>query len=111
MVSENWITVKDLRPFLKNIDIQIIVIKKLDPEKTGDNFITFHVADLSGSVFLSIPIESAYNIGPSDILRITGGYIAMIRSQMQLNLGKMGKLKRIGRYFMAFSEQPNLSKA
>ena len=37
-------------------------------------------------------------------------YVAITKSQMQLNLGRIAKIKRIGEYFMTFTENPNFSK-
>ena len=66
--------------------------------KTKDEHLIAHalVADITGSVQLSIWDTDADYLRPSDIIRLKGGYCTLFRRQMILYAGKHGTIEKIG---------------
>lgn len=109
-MNEEYISVSDIKPFLKNINILLIIVNSLiDHERMNDDFLLFQAADHTGSVHLSCPNEIGKFLKPGDIVRIKSGYSATVKGSLQLNAGRVGSIKRVGSYFLCFSEKPNMS--
>ena len=109
-MSDDYVSVIDLKPFMKNLNILLIILSRLEEhEQTNENFLLFHAADATGSVYLSCPYEIGKHLKFADIVRIKGGYCATVKGSLQLNAGRTGAIKRVGEYFLAFSEKPNIS--
>jgi hypothetical protein len=71
----------------------------------------FLTADETGAVHLSCPTqEYGRHLKPSDIVVIRGGYSAIAKNCLQLNAGRTGSIRRIGEYYMTFSDGNNISK-
>lgn len=68
--------VGDLRPGMKNVNVQFIVLEKAPPTKTKDEHMLAHaiVADQSGCIHLSLWDSLGEQLQPGDIIRLTGGY-------------------------------------
>lgn len=107
--SIKWSMISEIKPFTKNINIQFILLKKLDSKV--QNFQTWLVADQSGSINFSCPLKISDLLKPGDIIRVMDSYSAIIEGGfIQLNGNCSGNYKRIGNYFMTFCENPNYSK-
>lgn len=125
------IKLEALRPFMKNINCKIIVLKKCKttyalsggscvansviddsveekPSKEGNILCTFKVADESGSAILTLWDEVGQCIDNGDILLIVGGFVTIFQNEIRLAC-KLGTVLRQGRFTMVFNEVPNHS--
>jgi hypothetical protein len=103
--------VVELRPFMKNLSIDIIVLEKNAPMKTKDDkVITLVVADETGCIKMSLFDGKGDGVRPGDILRVTGGHSSLFKHSLTLySRANSSKLERIGDFSKLFSESPNLS--
>ncbi|XP_074595171.1 SOSS complex subunit B2 [Brevipalpus obovatus] len=105
--------VRDLKPGLKNINIQFIVLEigNTSMTKDGHRVRTFKVADKTGSINLSVWDEPGNLIQPGDICKITKGYASIWKGSLTLYSGKGGEIQKVSEFCMGFSEMPNMSEA
>lgn len=105
--------IKDIRPGLKNLNIQFIVLDVGKPTRTkdGHNVRSCKVADRTGSINMSIWDDIGDNIIPGDICRLTKGYGSIFKGCLTLYAGKGGEVLKIGEFCYLFSEIPFMSEA
>lgn len=74
MSDPKYVKVADLRPYMKGINIVVIVLEKGTVTKTKDDNLLAHalVADATGSVHLSLWDTHADWLNQGDIIRIRG---------------------------------------
>lgn len=106
-------TVISLKPFEKNIEIKVIVLDKMGggvQTKAKNKITRFLVADQTASIYMNIYDELGDLLQPGDILYINGAYTSIYQDQLLLYEGKTGKIHKIGEFFFAFNEKPNISE-
>jgi len=107
------VLISNLRPYMKNIFVQCIVLEKerVYPTKDGNRVTQFLVADYTGSAILSVWDELGDQIKPSDVLFILSGYTTLHQGMLSLQRGKdHGKIEKVGEFLLSYNEQPNMSK-
>ncbi|XP_043196064.1 SOSS complex subunit B1-B-like isoform X2 [Amphibalanus amphitrite] len=104
--------VREMKPGIKNITINLIILDIGRPNKTmeGHDVRTCRVADRSGSINMSVWDEPGGLLQTGDIIRVTKGYTNIWKNCLTLYVGKGGDLQRIGDFCMVFSELPFMSE-
>ncbi|KAF9408210.1 hypothetical protein HW555_012020 [Spodoptera exigua] len=99
--------IKDLKPGMKNINAEFIVLEVGPPTLTKEarEVRTLRVADATASVNLSVWDEPGALLQPGDIVRLTRGYASLWRSALTLYSGKSGDIQKVGEFCMLFNEQ------
>ena len=117
MTTSEYITnkkVKDIKNGDKNIDIQVILIKKIDEHniKNGGCITTFLVGDESGSINCNFYENVSPFIKDGDVLYITGAFASLFDNKIVLYQPKAGYgfVKKIKEFFFQFSLEPNISE-
>ncbi|XP_056591341.1 SOSS complex subunit B1-A isoform X1 [Triplophysa dalaica] len=110
MSSETY--VKDIKPGLKNLNINFIVLEtgRVTKTKDGHEVRTCKVADKTGSISISVWDEVGGLIQAGDIIRLTKGYASVFKGCLTLYTGRGGELQKIGEFCMVYSEVPNFSE-
>lgn len=114
---------EELKPFLKNVNVKVIVLQKRirhytfrsfiflveeKPTKDGHVVVSLKVADESGSAVLTLWDEQGSSVSPGDILLVASGFITMFQNEIRIGC-KFGTVLRLGRFTMQFSERPDHS--
>ena len=91
--------VKDLRNGMKSVSIEAKVTEKSDPREVHSRFKdqTYMVADVviadeTGSIKLTLWNEQIDQVSVNDVVKVDNGYVTSFRGEIQLNVGKYGKL-------------------
>jgi replication factor A1 len=91
--------IKDLRNGMKRVSIEAKVTEKSDPREVTSKFKneTFNVAsavitDETGSIKLTLWNEQIDKVNIDNIVKIENGYVTSFKGEIQLNIGKYGKL-------------------
>ncbi|MEM2118601.1 MAG: OB-fold nucleic acid binding domain-containing protein [Candidatus Bathyarchaeia archaeon] len=91
--------IKDLREGMKRVSIEAKVIEKHDPREVQSRFRneTLRVADAiiadeTGSIKLTLWNEQIEQVNVDDVVKVENGYVTSFRGEVQLNVGKYGKL-------------------
>ena len=109
--SQQTTFIKDLKPNLKNINLQAIVLDICKPTQTkdGNEVRSVRVADRSGSINLSVWNNYGSLLKEGDIIKLTGCYTQIWKLSLQLKISTKGALVKCGDFMMVFSEQPDMS--
>lgn len=98
---ENFSLVKNLLTHQKNINITLIILYKLESNKTKDNniVITYVGADESGSIEVSL-----WDIVliPGDIIYMHDSYTSIFKEKKRLFVSGNGYVRRIGSFNKTF---------
>ena len=93
------VAIKDLQDGMKRVSVEAKVVDKGDPREVKSRFkdetyriVDAVVADESGSVKLTLWNEQIDLINVGDNIKIENGYVTSFKSEIQLNVGKFGKL-------------------
>lgn len=110
--TTDCIAIKDIRPGLKNINVQFIVLEVGNATVTKENreVRTFKVADQTACINVSIWGDPGNLLFPGDIVRLTKGYAVIWRQCLTLYSGKNGDIHKLGDFCMLFNEQLNMSE-
>ena len=91
--------VKDLRNGMKRVSIEAKVTEKSDAREVQSRFKdqTYMVADAviadeTGSIKLTLWNEQIDQVNVNDVVKVENGYVTSFRGEIQLNIGKYGKL-------------------
>ncbi len=90
--------IKDLRDGMKRVNIEATVMEKGTPRQVmsreGETLSVAdaRVEDESGNIKLTLWNEQIALVNLNDIVRIENGYITSYKGEIQLNIGKFGKL-------------------
>ncbi|KAF5141472.1 oligonucleotide oligosaccharide-binding fold containing 2b [Vairimorpha ceranae] len=89
------VKIKDLKIFIKNVDVEFIILKLLETTLTKDNdkIYTYLVADESGSIEASI-WNILLDIG--DIIYIYDAYVSSFKERKRIFKSGNGYIRRIG---------------
>lgn len=93
------VDIKDLHDGMKRVDVEAQVVEKGDPREVKSRFkdetyriVDAVVADETGSIKLTLWNEQIDQINVGDKIKIENGYVTSFKSEIQLNVGKFGKL-------------------
>jgi replication factor A1 len=84
---------------MKRVDVKAKVVEKGDPREVMSRFKdeTYKVADSvvaddTGSIKLTLWNEQIDQVNVNDMVKIENGYVTSFKGEIQLNVGKYGKL-------------------
>jgi replication factor A1 len=93
------VAIKELQDGMKRVSVEAKVVEKGDPREVKSRFkdetyriVDAVVADESGSVKLTLWNEQIDQVNIGDNIKIENGYVTSFKSEIQLNVGKFGKL-------------------
>jgi replication factor A1 len=91
--------IKDLRNGMKRVEVEATVVEKGNPRIVQSRFKdeTYNVADAvvqddSGTIKLTLWNEQIDQVNVNDKIKIENGYVTAFKGEIQLNVGKYGKL-------------------
>jgi replication factor A1 len=91
--------IKDLREGMKRVNVEAKIVEKGNPREVTSRFKdeTYRVADAriadeTGSIKLTLWNEQIDQVNVNDNVKIENGYVTSFRGEVQLNVGKYGKL-------------------
>jgi replication factor A1 len=84
---------------MKNVSVEAKVTEKSDPREVLSRFkdetykvATAIIADETGTIKLTLWNEQINQVNVNDTVKVENGYITSFRGEIQLNIGKYGKL-------------------
>jgi replication factor A1 len=93
------VDIKDLHDGAKRVDVQAQVVEKGDPREVRSRFkdetyriVDAVIADETGSIKLTLWNEQIDMVNVGDKIKIENGYVTSFKGEIQLNVGKFGKL-------------------
>jgi len=93
------VKIAELRDGLRRIDVEAQIVEVSEPREVSSKFTgeTYKVAeatikDDSGTIKLVLWNEQIGQVNANDKIRIENGYIKSFRGEIQLNVGRYGKL-------------------
>jgi replication factor A1 len=91
--------IKELRNGMKNVSIEAKVAEKSEPREVMSRFkdetykvATAIIADETGTIKLTLWNEDINRVKVDDVIQVDNGYVTDFRGEIQLNIGKYGKL-------------------
>jgi replication factor A1 len=91
--------IKELRNGMKRLDIEGKVTDKSETREVTSRFknetykvASAVIADETGTVKLTLWNEQIDQVNVGNIVKIENGYVSSFRGEIQLNIGKFGKL-------------------
>ena len=92
--------IKDLQNGMKRVSVEAKVVEKGDVREVKSRFkdetyriVDAVVADVTGSIKLTLWNEQIDMVNVGDNIKIDNGYITSFKGEIQLNVGKFGSLK------------------
>jgi replication factor A1 len=93
------VAIKELTDGMKRVSVEAQVVEKGDVREVRSKFkdetyriVDAVVADESGSVKLTLWNEQIEMVNVGDKIKIDNGYVTSFKGEIQLNVGKFGKL-------------------
>jgi replication factor A1 len=93
------VTIKELNDGMKRVNVEAKVVEKGDAREVRSRFkdetyriVDAVVADESGSIKLTLWNEQIDQVNVGDNIKIDNGYVTSFKGELQLNVGKFGKL-------------------
>jgi replication factor A1 len=94
-------SISQLRSGDKRVNIEAAVVEKATPRQVHSRFgeetytvCDTMVADETGKIKLTLWNEQIANINVGDKIKIENGYVTSFKGEVQLNVGKFGKLTK-----------------
>jgi replication factor A1 len=91
--------IKDLRSGMKNVSVEAKVTEKSETREVLSRFkdetykvTTAIIADETGTIKLTLWNEQINQVNVNDTVKVENGYVSSFRGEIQLNVGKYGKL-------------------
>ena len=91
--------IKDLRNGMKNVSVEAKVTEKSEPREVMSRFkdetykvTTALIADETGTIKLTLWNEQINQVNVDNMVKVENGYVTSFRGEIQLNVGKYGKL-------------------
>jgi len=91
--------IKDLRNGMKRVSVEAKVIEKSDSREVLSRFkdethkvATAIIADETGTIKLTLWNEQINQVNVNDTVKVENGYVTSFRGEIQLNVGRYGKL-------------------
>ena len=99
---EEFITVEDLKPNSRRVNLKVKVISKEEErevisKRTGETLRVTEalIGDETATVLLNLWNELIDEIQPNKIYQINNGYVTLFKGNIRLNIGKFGTIKEI----------------
>lgn len=93
------VAIKELQDGMKRVSVEAQVVEKGDVREVKSRFkdetyriVDAVLADESGSVKLTLWNEQIEMVNVGDKIKIENGYVTSFKGEIQLNVGKFGKL-------------------
>jgi replication factor A1 len=93
------VAIKELQDGMKRVSVEAQVVEKGDVREVKSRFkdetyriVDAVLADESGSVKLTLWNEQIETVNVGDKIKIENGYVTSFKGEIQLNVGKFGKL-------------------
>jgi replication factor A1 len=93
------VAIKDLQDGQKRVSVEAKVVEKSEVREVKSRFkdetyriVDAVVADETGSIKLTLWNDQINLVNVGDNIKIENGYITSFKGEMQLNVGKFGKL-------------------
>ena len=93
------VAIKELQDGMKRVSVEAQVVEKGDVREVKSRFkdetyriVDAILADESGSVKLTLWNEQIEMVNVGDKIKIDNGYVTSFKGEIQLNVGKFGKL-------------------
>ena len=93
------VAIKELQDGMKRVSVEAQVVEKGDVREVKSRFkdetyriVDAVLADESGSVKLTLWNEQIEMVNVGDKIKIDNGYVTSFKGEIQLNVGKFGKL-------------------
>jgi replication factor A1 len=93
------VAIKELQDGMKRVSVEAQVVEKGDVREVKSRFkdetyriVDAVLADESGSVKLTLWNEQIEMVNIGDKIKIENGYVTSFKGEVQLNVGKFGKL-------------------
>ena len=94
--------IKELRDGMKRVNVAAKVVQKSDAREVRSRYKdeTYRVADAlindeTGTIKLTLWNEQINQVNINDMVKVENGYITSFRGEIQLNVGRYGKLSVI----------------
>ena len=91
--------IKDLKNGMKRVEVEAVVMEKGNPRQVQSRFKdeTYTVADAivqdeTGTIKLTLWNEQIDQVQVGNRIKIENGYVTSFKAEIQLNVGKYGKL-------------------
>lgn len=91
--------ISELRDGAKRVDVEARVVEKENPREVQSRYknetylvASAVVADDTGSIKLTLWNEQIDQVQVGDRIRVENGYVTSFKGEIQLNVGKFGKL-------------------
>lgn len=91
--------IKDMRNGMKRVDIEAKVSEKSETREVMARFsdtthrvATAIIGDETGTIKLTLWNEQIGQVNVNDKIKVENGYVTSFRGEIQLNIGKYGKL-------------------
>ncbi|MEM2937334.1 MAG: OB-fold nucleic acid binding domain-containing protein [Candidatus Bathyarchaeia archaeon] len=91
--------IKELRNGMKRVNIEAKVVEKSEPREVLSRFkdtthkvATAVIADETGTIKLTLWNDQINQVGVNDKVKVENGYVTSFKGEIQLNVGKYGKL-------------------
>jgi replication factor A1 len=91
--------ISELRNGMKRVEVEATIVEKGNPRQVQSRFKeeTYNVADAvvqdeSGTIKLTLWNEQIDQVNVNDKIKIENGYVTSFKNEIQLNVGKYGKL-------------------
>ncbi|HSV50115.1 MAG TPA: OB-fold nucleic acid binding domain-containing protein [Candidatus Acidoferrales bacterium] len=91
--------IKDLQDGMKRVSVDAKVVEKGDAREVKSRFkdetyriVDAVIADETGSVKLTLWNEQIEQVNVGDNVKVENGYVTSFKGEIQLNVGKFGKL-------------------
>ncbi len=93
------VDIKDLTDGMKRVSVEAQVVEKGDAREVRSKFrdetyriVDAVVADETGSIKLTLWNDQIEQVNVGDKIKIENGYVTSFKGEIQLNVGKFGKL-------------------
>jgi replication factor A1 len=93
------LNIKELRNGMKKVDVEAKVVEKSTPRQVLSrykdetyNVATAMISDGTGQIKLTLWNEQINDVNVEDTVKIENGYVTSFKGEIQLNVGKFGKL-------------------
>jgi len=106
--------VNELQP-RKSATVTVKVVSKGEPKQvmgkdgTPHNVADILVGDETGSILFSLWDNDIDKVSEGDVLKITDGYVTVVRGSMRLSLGRQGKMEKVDENIENVNTENNLS--
>ncbi len=116
MNSSSIISIKDLKPYNKDIHVKFQVIEQISKKKiqkgpnVTHNVANFKVADDTGTIQLTVWNEEIDVLKIGQNFELTNGYVNVFQNHAQLSSGRSGEIKSSEVKFDKINQENDISE-